>query len=193
MLTNMDEEGVKVAVLDLINQVYKIGRIPEKSRMAEITPIPKANRPNSSRPISLLEVISKLKERMVKPRLKHKVGDLSEVILGYTDRVGTSEVLPTTISEISEVIKQKGQTAAIIVFLNLAKAFEIVSQEVILEQLVWREVGGHLLAYVSELLSNRSTAVKVQYVTSEYMPLEKGTPRQESFHHSSSTCLWPIL
>ncbi len=102
MLMNMDEEGVNVAVLDLINQVYKIGRIPEKSRMAEITPIPKANRPNSSRPISLLEVISKLKERMVKPRLKHKVGDLSEVILGYTDRVGPSEVLPTTISEISE-------------------------------------------------------------------------------------------
>ncbi len=73
MLKNMGE-GAKAVVLDLIKQVYKIGRIPEKWRMAEITPIPKANDSYSSRPISLLEVISKLIERIVKPRLKHKVG-----------------------------------------------------------------------------------------------------------------------
>ncbi len=80
MLMNMDE-GAKTAVLDLINHIYKMGKLPEKWIMAEITPIPKGNNPNSSRPISLLEVISKLIERMAKPRLKHKVEDLPEGIL----------------------------------------------------------------------------------------------------------------
>ncbi len=73
---------------------------------------------------------------ITKPRLKHRVEDLPEGIFGCTERVDTSGPA-TTVSEVSKVIKWKGQTAAIIGFLALTNALKTVSQEVIHEQLVW--------------------------------------------------------
>ncbi len=143
-------------------------------KQAEIITIPKPQDPTSSRPISLLKVMSKVMEQMAKARIKKAVGSLYPGIFGYINSVGTTEAIATSISEISEVCKMKNM-AAIVVFLDLTRAFETCSREVILEQLMNKGLKGNLLAYISELLKNCTAAVWVQGHLSSYRALTKGT------------------
>ncbi len=67
--------------------------------------------------------------------------------------------------------------AAIVIFLDLNKAFETCSKQAILELLVRKRVQGNLLTCANGLLQDRQAAVKLQGVTSEYLAMENGTPQ----------------
>ncbi len=106
------------ALLHLFNQIHAEHVMPSFWLEAEITSIPKPHDPSSSRPISLIKVFSKVMDHMAKARPFHRR------VFGYFSRVGTSEAIATTISDISDVLFNNKQSAAIIIFLDHTKAFE---------------------------------------------------------------------
>ncbi|XP_068233422.1 uncharacterized protein [Palaemon carinicauda] len=71
------------------------------------------------------------------------------------------------------------ESQALVVFLDLEKAFELASAAAILISLVRKRVTGHLLSWVQEYTQGREARVTFQGATSPFLPLENGTPQGE--------------
>lgn len=78
-------------------------------------------------------------------------------------------------------------TAAVIVFLDLEKAFELASPAAILSSLVSKGVEGHLLKLIKGYSLHHRDRAKFQGLTSDYKELENELPREVSSAHSLST------
>ena len=94
-------------LLDLYNDSWKAGRLPNCWKEALITPIPKG-KSEEFRPISLLSCIGKIMERMVLARLQYKTGRLNSTLFGYQEGVGTDDAVCTLVSKLSVY---RGQTS----------------------------------------------------------------------------------
>ncbi|XP_076059543.1 uncharacterized protein LOC143036180 [Oratosquilla oratoria] len=95
---------------------------------------------NSYKPISLLSCIEKTVEKMVLNRLKWKVGPLHPQLYAYRGMARTTECIMDFLGFING-------KKAIIVFLDLEKAFELVNPSAMLTYLVEKGIAGNLLAW----------------------------------------------
>ncbi|XP_064096330.1 uncharacterized protein LOC135208112 [Macrobrachium nipponense] len=66
---------------------------------------------------------------------------------------------------------------AIVVFLDLEKAYELASAAAILEALADKAVKGNLLAWAKGYMQNRQARVTFQGASSDFLNLENGTPQ----------------
>ena len=169
MINNMGEAG-DTAYLLLLNTTYTKHIRPVVWNQADTQPIPKPKDPNNPRPISLLSCLEKVGEKMVLKRLQHKIGPLHPHLYAYRNNVGTTEC-------ITDVLSCINNKAAIAVFLDLEKAFELASPAAILHSLTLKGVKGHLLAWTKNYTINRQARVKFQGEISSYKVLENGTPQ----------------
>ena len=160
----------ELAFLNLINHTWTLNVRPTKWNQADIQPIPKPKDPTNSRPISLLSCISKTAEKMVLNRLKWKVGPLNTNLFAYTEGVGTTENIVSILSTINN-------KPALVIFIDLEKAFELANPQAILSCLVEKSVQGRLLAWTKNSLTNRQARVKFQGHISEFKDLQNGTPQ----------------
>ena len=168
----------RTTLLPLINHVFCEAAIPQSWRDANIVPIPKKS-PGESRPISLLETLGKVTERIVHTRLEQLTEDpvngLPEEVFGFRKGRGTQNAI-TTLLETANQQRAKGAHVAII-FLDLEKAFELVDHTVVLASLCRLGVTGRLLAFIRAYLENRRARVCVQGIHSQYVHLKNGVPQ----------------
>ena len=169
MLRSMGPAG-ESAMLALVNASWSAGRLPETWKTAVIHPIPKPKEPNKTRPISLLSCIAKTAERMVLSRLKWKLGAPHHNIYGFAESRSAADSIASLLAEVNN-------KPAIIVFLDLEKAFELASPTAIADRLAERGVCGRLLSWTHDYLSNRRAKVKFQGHTSSLQRFENGTPQ----------------
>ncbi|XP_064077585.1 uncharacterized protein LOC135195253 [Macrobrachium nipponense] len=109
-------------------------------------------------------------ERMVLNRLLWKTGPLHHRLYAYKEGIGTQECLADVMSTINE-------RKAIVVFLDLEKAYELASAAAILEALADKAVKGNLLAWAKGYTQNRQARVTFQGASSDFLSLENGTPQ----------------
>ncbi|XP_068221037.1 uncharacterized protein [Palaemon carinicauda] len=107
---------------------------------------------------------------MVLNRLKWKVGNLHHRLYAFAEGIGTQECITDLMATIND-------SKALIVFLDLEKAFELASAPAILFSLVRKRVRGHLLSWVHNYTQDREARVTFQGATSPFLPLENGTPQ----------------
>jgi ribonuclease HI len=162
-------------LLELINQSWAEGRLPDMWKCADQVAIPKPSNRNAFRPISLLSVLSKIMERMVLARLQQVI-TWHKNLFGFIEKRGTTDGIVMLAQKASETIHSKLQSC-LSVFIDLEKAFELADKYVILSELVSQGVKGKLLAWISDYLTDRKGRVRFQGVTSEYMDFENGTPQ----------------
>ncbi|XP_076039453.1 uncharacterized protein LOC143024524 [Oratosquilla oratoria] len=158
------------ALLGTVNESWMAGCLPPSGKEADIQPIPKPREPTELRPISLLSCTAKTAERMVLARLQWRVGQLHRHIFGYTRGRSTAD-------SILKLLNQVNHRPAIVVFLDLEKAFELVSPHAILAALVRKGVMGGMLAWLRDYLQHRRARVKFQSLKSSFQRLENGTPQ----------------
>ncbi|XP_076064444.1 uncharacterized protein LOC143038790 [Oratosquilla oratoria] len=158
------------AILLLANRTLAQHARPRNWNTQDIVPIPKYKEANSYRPISLLSCIEKTVEKMVLNRLKWKVGPLHPQLYAYRGMVGTTECIMDFLSFVNG-------KKAIVVFLDLEKAFELVNPSAMLTSLVEKGIAGNLLAWVQAYCQNRRARVRFQGSMSSYKDLEYGTPQ----------------
>ena len=168
----------RTTLLPLINHVFCEAAIPQSWKDANIVPIPKKS-PGESRPISLLETLGKVTERIIHTRLERLTEDpisgLPDEVFGFRKGRSTQHAI-TTLIEAANHQRNNGADVAII-FVDLEKAFELVDHRVVLASLCQLGVTGRLLAYVRAYLKDRRASVSVQGLHSPYVHLKNGVPQ----------------
>lgn len=179
----------KLQILKFYNLIWESGKIPSKMKEALIIPLLKDSlkppNTNNFRPISLLNTIAKIFEKMVNQRLiwelEHKQL-LDKHQSGFRRNRSTTTNLNILESEISSNLNKKMYTGA--VFFDIEKAYDKLWRYSVLIQLKRWGFGGNIFNYIKDFLTNRTFMVSVNGVNSERYSLLNGIPQGSSLSAS---------
>ena len=157
------------------------GRLPSKWKMANVTPLhKKGNRSEASnyRPVSLTSVICKVLERILRDVIMvHLVsnGLLSESQHGFVPKKSCTTNLLETLDFLTDCLARK--IPVDIIFLDFAKAFDKVPHRRLLLKLKAYGIGGGLLNWITDFLSERTQRVVLGDSVSGWAPVHSGVPQ----------------
>ena len=155
---------------------------PDSYKIAQVIPLFKGGDredPNCYRPISLLPTISKILEKLLATRLikfltKYKI--LSKDQFGFRAKFSTEYAIVDIYDKLIKNLDEKKSSCAI--FLDLAKAFDSVSHQILLCKLQCYGVRGKALDLFKSYLSSRSQFVKLPNGTKSFLSeVEFGVPQ----------------
>lgn len=127
---------IAVPLTHIFNRCLLSGIFPEALKTAIITPIHKANDRKcvgNYRPISILSHISKLLEKCIKSRLMKYLQNnnlISKNQFGFQPRLSTQDAILDVTSKIYESLGTSKKS--LVIFLDLAKAFDTVDHNILL-------------------------------------------------------------
>lgn len=163
----------QTAILQLINNSHATRTIPNSWKKADIIPVPKLGKDNAFRPIALTSCLCKLTERMLLNRITWEIGSLHPNIFGFCPGKSTADAFTSVLHSATKL----GRSPSYIVFIDLEKAFELANPSLVLSLLADKGITGSSLAWVRNFMEHRSIRVKYQQKTSDYLPIENGTPQ----------------
>ena len=175
-------EKAKQLLLSLINTSWNTTQVPTACKHAILIPIFKPNKDphcaKSYRPIALLPCFMKIVEKMIKERLqwfteKHRI--LPPFISGFRQGRSATDNIVYLENIIQKTINNKGVT--IVVFLDIAQAYDTVIIEGLLFKLATCGIKGKMLKILHNYLTDRSFQVRVSSHLSETKSLHKGLPQ----------------
>lgn len=173
----------------IINLIFKTSIIPKHFKESVITPIYKngeKNKIQNYRPISLINNFAKLFEKCLKERLVNFF-DHNNIIspnqFGFSEGLSTADAMYSLISEITTNLDESKKVIA--VFIDLAKAFDTVPHQRLLEVLSRNGVRGKVLELFKNYLSERDQFLKLNETLSHPLKIRIGVPQ--------GTILGPIL
>lgn len=165
----------------IFNRNIERGTYPETLKIAKVSPIYKCgdiNDPGSYRPISVLSVINTVFEKVISIQLKEYLSSnniLNESQHGFrTCRSTSSAVLELSQSICESLHKNE---LALVIFLDLKKAFDTVIHSILLKKLETHGFSGSTLNLFSSYLNNRQQFVKINNFTSSYSSVKTGVPQ----------------
>ena len=158
------------AYLSLLNLSWRLGRSPESWKEGDIVTVSKRSAPTKLRPLTMLKCPGKMAESMVLARLRWRIGPLHPHLFGFVRGSSTGDCIMALHAAVDH-------RPAVVVFLDIEKAFELACPDAILEALVMKGVRGRLLAWLRDYLRGRKSRVRFQGVVSEYRTFENGTPQ----------------
>ena len=170
MVKHAGPEGHK-ALLELANHTLQTGTLPKVWKESITVPIPKPD--GSHRPIELLSCVGKTVEKMIKARIEHKIGKLHKNLFAYQKNTGTQNAL-------ASIQRLLSRPNAVVITIDLEKAFELCSPEVVLDSLCKKGIKGSLLKWVKDFLHGRSSQTLYHGYLSSMRTLERGTPQGSS-------------
>ena len=157
------------------------GNILKHWKEAEVRPIFKKGdktNPGNYRPVSLTSVLCKVFETLVRDELyNHLVNNnlLSESQFGFCKGRSCVTQLLVTLHDWMENLDNKIPTDAI--YLDLSKAFDTVPHLRLVNKLRGYGIGGNLLEWIKDFLTDRSQFVSVNDSCSDKIPVHSGVPQ----------------
>ena len=165
----------------IINQMLTTGIFPESLKLSKITPIyKKGDRVflENYRPISLLPTISKIFERVIHDQLYDYFNSnnlLAAQQYGFRPQHSTEYAAVKLVDHTSsEMENQKIPTA---VFIDLSKAFDTLSYDILLYKLKYYGVTGTEFKLMQNYLSNRKQYVVFNNCNSDITEINIGVPQ----------------
>jgi len=169
-------------LLKLINQSIGTKLLSDEWKIACVTMIPKkdgySKDPTCYRPISLTSCLGKLVERMVANRLVSFLEENNLLIKeqsGFRRHRGTNDNLLFLTQKVSECLKRGKKCISI--FFDIAKAFDRVWHDGILNKMIKMKIPSYLIFWVKSFLSNRKFKVKVDDAKSNIFEISAGVPQ----------------
>lgn len=163
----------------IFNRCLKEGYFPNIWKQAYIVPIHKKGSKaviENYRPISILNVISKLFERVVHNRLYPVVSNsIQEEQHGFMKGRSTSTNLGVFIDYVTN--NMDGGSQVDVIYTDFEKAFDRVDHIILLHKLYEIGIRGNLLRWMESYLRNRSQAVVVGGFCSDYVSIPSGVPQ----------------
>lgn len=168
-------------IAHIINECFRTGICPKHFKLAVVVPIYKAGKEceiSNYRPISLLPSLSKIFEKCLAARitsyLEHS-GVLNCAQYGFRKGVSTSSAIANFTECIYELLDTGLKT--IVVLVDLAKAFDTLHHETLLDKLERYGFRGIVHTLIRNYLTGRSQVVRIkdQYSTPE--AIKYGVPQ----------------
>ena len=167
--------GLRTPLCKLVNKSLDEGIFPESLKIAKIKPLHKggiATDMNNYRPISLLPVFSKIFEKVVLNRIQHHMkstNQYSKLQFGFREGSSTIHACEKFSTEILKCFNNKSILAS--VFIDLKKAFDTVSKDILLEKLRFYGLDSLSLRWFDSYLSNRVQYTCIEKHESQYKVL----------------------
>ena len=169
-------------LLVILNEIWKRGECPSQWKEAILTPIFKPgkdpSKPISYRPIALTATLCKVMERMITSRLDWFLeinGFINDNQSGFRKSRRTIDHLAYLESSIQMGFANRESTLT--VFLDLEKAYDMVWRKGVLIKLQQFGLGGRIIRWIKDFLSDRTIRVKVDGVLSNTKIVENGVPQ----------------
>lgn len=173
----------------IFNLCFEKGIFPNKLKISIVTPVYKTGDRtivSNYRPISVISNIGKVLEKCIKSRLLehlnyNKILSLNQY--GFTEGMSTDDGMYEVMKDIYNSVDNKKKQIAI--FLDLAKAFDTVSHEILINQLNQYGIKGIVNDFFRSYLQNREQCVKIGESRSNLKEIKYGIPQ--------GTVLGPVL
>jgi len=169
-------------LLIVFNRIWENSTLPNTWKTSTVIPIPKPGKdhsdPNNYRPISLTSCICKLCERMINNRLvyyleRNKI--LSDVQSGFRKQRSTNDHLIRLETWIREGFISGEHV--VVVFFDLAKAYDTTWRYGILSDLFEAGLRGRLPLFIKSFMENRSFKVRLNSTFSDSFSQDTGVPQ----------------
>lgn len=176
---------IKTAIIQPLTVIFNLslesGIFPDRWKVAAVSPIHKSGAtdiPDNYRPIALLPILSKLLEKVVNKRLtnffeKHNI--ISNKQFGFRRGRSTEDAARLLTNIVSSTVDKGERTMC--AFLDLAKAFDTISIDLLLKKLEAAGIRGTPLNWLKSYLSNRKQFVKLGDISSSLLPINYGIPQ----------------
>lgn len=168
-------------ITHIINLSMAQGKVPKQMKIAQITPVYKSGNNdsiNNYRPISVLPVLSKVLEKVVCKRIISFFDSnsiLSNSQFGFRRKHSCDHPLILATEYIRQALDDGDHVVAI--FLDLRKAFDVVSHQILLGKLSHYGVRGLPLQWMESYLKNRVQSVKIGNILSSRQSVTHGVPQ----------------
>ena len=189
-------DNIAPSLTKLFNKSLQYGIIPDELKVANVVPVYKKGRKDyveNYRPISLLPLVSKVRERCVLARVRdHLYHFISPAQHGFLPGRSCVTQLLTALDQIGEHLDTGKQTD--VIYLDMSKDFDKVCHPLLLRKLKQCNVFGRLLDWFNAYLTNRKQRVTVSGETSTgpFLPrcwYHLGSLKDHYWVHCYSCCL----
>lgn len=181
LLKKLPFKALKLLVM-IFNSCIKLNYFPNKFKNAKVVAICKPNKskndPNSYRPISLLNNVGKIFEKIIHSRLNDFVnsnGILAEEQFGFKKEHSTTH----QINRIKNIIlhNKKNKKSTGIIVLDVEKAFDTVWHNGLIYKLLRANIPTYLCKLIADFISNRKFSVVINNETSPAKSVTAGLPQ----------------
>lgn len=168
-------------LLAIINGSIEQSIMPDELKTSIVTPIPKTSlprTPNDYRPINNMPVLEKLIESVVHEQLTQYLsrnGILCNEQAGFRKGHSTESSILSVMHDLLQAREDKKKTVA--VFLDLKRAFETVSRDVLIDKLKKYGFSESSTKWFKSFLYERKQRVKVNDEISDPIPVQHGLPQ----------------
>ena len=168
-------------LLTLYNACLMQGTFPNIFKIAKVIPLFKGgdrDNVNNYRPISLLPALAKLFEKLISLRIldyldQHDV--LSPHQFGFRKKFGTEYAITDMVEKLLSNMDSKWHTCSI--FLDLAKAFDSVSHDILLKKLHKNGIRDEALLLLTSYLDSRIQFTALNQTLSTNIFIKYGVPQ----------------
>ena len=181
MLINMGPQAKK-KMLQLINDSWRSGIVPEVWKEATILPIHKKGKDKgkatSYRPISLTSCVGKLMERLINNRLTWHLeskGHINAEQAAFRQNRSTEDQITYISQAIEDSFQDKKHTLA--VWIDLEKAFDKVWKNGLRLKLRKCGIDGRMFKWIDHYLTKRRARVKIKHSKSKIKEMKHGVPQ----------------
>lgn len=166
----------------IFNNCLRHGFFPKHWKFSHVLPFHKPgkdkSKPENYRPISLLNTLSKLLEKVIYKRLSefaNRQNIIPNVQFGFRKKHSTNHQLLRITETIEKGFEDKQYTTA--AFLDLTRAFDGVWIEGLLYKLAKLETPSYLVKILSSYLADRSFAIRINSTLSSTKSIRAGVPQ----------------
>ncbi len=184
ILANLPNEVLDIYT-KLLNVSLSMGYFPKTFKHAQIKLIPKPDKPttdpNNFRPISLLEVPSKIYEKIINTRLRTFLESnniLPSTQHGFRKNRSTDTALATITETISKAIADKKQCC--VVLRDVSKAFDKVWLNGLKYKILQIQTPTILAKLLNSFLDNRTASISLKNYDGPRFQLHSGVPQGSS-------------
>ena len=171
----------KTALVHIINHSFITGTFPDQWKLSTVIPLPK--KPNASslvdlRPISILPILSKVIETIVKRRLTDYIKNYSiipSIQSGFRPHHSTNTALLKIITDCVQAM-DTGEVTALIT-LDYSKAFDRINHNLLLAKLKYYGCSDLAILWFQNYLKDRKQVVKIGNSVSGKQDITEGVPQ----------------
>ena len=172
-------EPITSPLTHCIDASFTSGVFPDCLKTALVVPLyKKKSRTECTnyRPVSLLNSLSKIIEKILYFRIYSYMGDkLCPNQFGFRPGHSTGDLMTFTLETIARFLNSTSN--ALPLFFDLGKAFDTLKKNLLIKKLEHYGIRGLPLALIKSYLSNRKQKVTINGVESDFLPLEIGVPQ----------------